>query len=86
MTKNYEKESWHKQMPCQITLEDMKAEIVREIAVRRRVYPNWYESGKLSASVGEYRLLVLECVALELDKLIRAKSPHPNLFDNSEVF
>ena len=61
---------WNKQIPSQITLMEMKAEIVREINVRRRVFPNWYESGKLSASVGEYRILVFEAVALQLDQLI----------------
>ena len=77
---------WNKQIPSQITLMEMKAEIVREINVRRRVFPNWYESGKLSASVGEYRILVLEVVALELNKLIREKSPQRDLFTTDEAF
>lgn len=65
----------------QITLDDMKKEVVREIGMRQKVYPGWIENGKISKQTADYRILVLEAVALELEMLIKAKNPQRILFD-----
>lgn len=68
----------------QITLEDMKREVEREIKVRQRVYPNWIEQGKISKTCADYRILVLEAVAIQIELLIHEKSPQRNLFERSD--
>jgi hypothetical protein len=70
----------------QISLTDMHKEIVREIGVRQRVYPNWIEQRKITQGEADYRILVLERLALELSLVINKKKPQQNLFDDSEVF
>lgn len=64
----------------QITLEDMHEEIVREIKVRKRVYPNWIEQGKIEMRTADYRILVLEALALELSIQINKAKPQQELF------
>ena len=66
----------------QITLDDMHSEIVREIKTRQRVYPNWIEQGKILQTTADYRILVLEAVALELSALRLKRSPQANLFED----
>lgn len=69
-----------------IGLEEMHKEIVREIVVRRRVYPDWIASGRIDLLAAEYRIAVLETVALKLSDLMQKEKPQGSLFDDSEVF
>jgi hypothetical protein len=46
-----------------VSREEMLAEVEREIALRRRVYPRWVEAGKLKLDRAERQILVLEAVA-----------------------
>lgn len=66
-----------------ITFQDLKTEVIRELKVRQRVYPNWIEQGKISKSTADYRILCFERLALELELMIKAKSPQCNLFEQS---
>lgn len=41
-------------------LTEQLAELERELAIRRRVYPRWVADGQLRKDVAEYRIRVLE--------------------------
>lgn len=45
------------------TRAEMQAEVEREIALRRRVYPRWVEQGKLKLDRAERQIAVMEAVA-----------------------
>ena len=46
-----------------ITLPEMLAELEREIALRKRVYPRWVQAGRLSAAKAERQIEVMEQLA-----------------------
>ncbi len=56
-------------------------EITRELATRRRVYPPWIDSGKISAAVAAHRIACLESV-LEYLQPLASEQPgaQPELF------
>lgn len=70
----------------QITLDDMHREIVREIKVRQSVYPNWIANGRITQTAADYRITVLEALALKLSEMMLKEKPQQGLFDDSEVF
>ncbi len=62
--------------PREIRQQDMVAELVREIAVRKRVYPRWIERNKLDGPTADWRILVLEAVLEEI-RFIGPAPGHP---------
>lgn len=52
-------------MMFELTTQDAIAEIERELATRRGVYPKWVKLGKISREVAEHRVACLE-VALRV--------------------
>lgn len=44
----------------QITLEEIRDEMKREIKVRQRVYPRWIEQGKIDERTAANRVLILQ--------------------------
>jgi hypothetical protein len=46
--------------------EDVLAELKRELAMRRKCYPEWVQSGRLSAKTAAHRIVVLECVIQQM--------------------
>lgn len=51
------------------TPEEQCAELRREIATRRRIYPRWVEDGKLTEGQAAFRLAALEDVLERLEAL-----------------
>lgn len=52
-----------------IDLAAQRAEIEREIALRRRVYPRWTEAGKMSHAAADRQIAVMEAVLETLTKV-----------------
>lgn len=51
------------------TLADQIAELKRELALRRRVYPRWVENGKLSYEMSTHRIGAMQAAVETLEKL-----------------
>ena len=64
----------------QITLDEMRSEIKREIAVRQRVYPNWILSGKLNEETAAFRVSVLQAVEILICEEIKRCAAQGDLF------
>lgn len=64
----------------QITIEEMLAEIKREIAMRKSVYPRWIESGKIKKETAASRVLILEAVEIFLNGELKKTAPQPSMF------
>jgi hypothetical protein len=45
-----------------IALDAQVREVEREIALRRRVYPRWIESGRLTQSAADRQIAVMQAV------------------------
>ncbi len=73
-------ENENKHFTQQITVDEEIDEIKRELATRRRVYPNWIETGKIERRTADYRMLVLEKVLIRLNDAARAESVQPKMF------
>ncbi len=52
-----------------ITEEDILAEVKRELAMRKRVYPRWIEENKISAGTAAYRIACMEALVESYEKL-----------------
>lgn len=50
----------------EVRQQDMVAELKREIAVRKHVYPRWVERHKIDGPTADWRILVLEAVLEEI--------------------
>ena len=48
-----------------ITREEKVAELRREIATRRRVYPSWINRGRIDRETADHRVAVLEAILLD---------------------
>jgi hypothetical protein len=46
-----------------ISYADQLACVVRELAMRRRVYPRWVESGKMTQAKADLEIRAMEAVA-----------------------
>lgn len=68
----------------EITLEEMQAEISRELVVRKRVYPRWIEQGRIKQETADYRCLVFEALLFKLNDEIKASEPQGELFDGQK--
>ena len=64
-----------------ITLEEQIAEAQRELALRRKCYPQWIKSGKLDASDAHYQWQAQAAIVRTLMRL-DAEQQH-SLFDAS---
>ena len=64
----------------QITLEEMREEIRRELATRNRVYPRWIQDGKIKKETADFRVLVLEALNIFLQSELRKTAPQKDLF------
>jgi len=57
------------------SLADQIAELKRELALRRRVYPRWVENGKLSYEMSTHRMGAMQAAVETLEKLQAKESP-----------
>lgn len=48
------------------TMDEMIAEVDREIELRKRVFPRWVANGQLKRDVADRRIRILECVSAYL--------------------
>ena len=62
-----------------VPIPDQIAEVRRELAVRRRVFPGWVASGKLPRAEADRRVERLEAVLASLYELRALRAP--TLFD-----
>ena len=52
-----------------ISLTEQIAEAQRELALRRKCYPQWIKSGKLDMTTAHYQLQAMEAIVRTLQKL-----------------
>jgi hypothetical protein len=52
-----------------VTLQEQIAEAQRELALRKKCYPQWVKSGKLDAGDAKYQILCLEAIVRTLMRL-----------------
>jgi hypothetical protein len=52
-----------------ITLDEQIAEAQRELALRRKCYPQWIKSGKLDMTTAPYQLQAMEAIVKTLERL-----------------
>ena len=75
-----------RRMPPRTALEELLAvvaELERELAVRRRVYPRWVSEGRISASASSERTARMsQAVALLRELAEHAPGAQPDLFDS----
>ena len=50
------------------TAEEKYQEVMRELKLRRRLYPHWVEIGKLDASDAKRRIDVLQAIAADYEE------------------
>lgn len=68
----------------QITLEEMRDEVKRELDTRRRVYPRWIADGKIKKEVADLRILIFQALLVHLNDKLKAQkqlnNDRPSLF------
>jgi hypothetical protein len=69
-----------KQFIEQITLEEMRDELKREIKMREKVYPRWIESGRLEANIGNLQVLKLRAVLAFIETELKKNAAQKELF------
>lgn len=69
-----------KQFIEQITLEEMRDELKREIAMRGRVYPRWIESRKLDANTAHLQILKLRAALAFIETALKKSDAQGGLF------
>lgn len=57
----------------QYTLEDQWLEVMRELAIRKKVYPAWISQGKIRRRDANRQYLAMQCVARTLKALIEKR-------------
>lgn len=57
------------------TLEEQAACLRRELGLRKRVYPNWVASKKMSAAKAEREIETMEAALATIEYLVAATSP-----------
>jgi hypothetical protein len=73
-------ENENKHFTQQVTVDEEIDEIKRELATRRRVYPNWIDTGKINEATADYRILILEKILIRLNEAACAESIQPKMF------
>lgn len=53
-------------MAMEVTLDEMIAEVERELALRRRLYPLWVETNRMSQTAANWQILAIQAVLLRL--------------------
>ena len=66
-----------------VTLEEQIAEVEREIAMRRQVYPRQVASGRMKQGVAERRIATMEAILMMLQALKVAASSSP--IENAKI-
>jgi hypothetical protein len=56
-----------------ITLDEQIVEAQRELALRKKCYPQWVKSGKLNAGDAKYQILCMEAIVKTLMQLDAAQ-------------
>lgn len=51
-----------------VTIDEMVREVERDITLRRRVYPGWVASKRMSQDKADRQISIMEAVARELQK------------------
>jgi len=67
--------SLFEQLPRQVTIERQIAEVLREISIRRDVYPKWVRSGRMKQDEAESRVAAMEAVKATLEKVRETEDP-----------
>jgi len=65
----------------QITFDEMRTEIARELAVQKRVFPRWILDGKIDKETAHFRMLVLEALVFHLHDEVTKHEPQGDLFE-----
>lgn len=66
-----------------MTLADQIKEARREVALRRRVFPGWVASGRLSQADADHRIEAMDAIVASLLDLQARRAP--TLFDGDGV-
>lgn len=64
------------------TAAEKAAEVRREIAMRKRVYPGWIAARKLDVKAAERQIAIMEQIAHDYEQAARAEAP--GLFDATQ--
>ncbi|WP_210526312.1 hypothetical protein [Rubellimicrobium arenae] len=71
-------------MADRFTPAQKRAALVRELGMRRRVYPRWVEAGRMKSSEMHHEIAVLEAILedypeqREPDLFTTSRRPHPS--------
>lgn len=57
--------------PVQVSLKDQIAEVGRECAMRRRVYPRWVADNKMTQAAADRQIAAMDAALSTLAKLAR---------------
>jgi len=57
-----------------ISLADQIAEAKRELALRKRCYPQWVQSGRLDATKAQHQLVCMEAIVDTLERVLMNQS------------
>ena len=69
-----------KQFINQITLDEMRGELAREVAMRKKVYPRWIELGKINEYDANLQLLKMQACLAYIEAEIKKNSAQGDLF------
>ena len=69
-----------KQFIEQITLEEMRDEVKREIKMRERVYPRWVENGRMSKYEADLQILKMKACLAFLESELKKNAAQGALF------
>jgi hypothetical protein len=69
-----------KQFIQQITLDEMRDELQREIKMRQAVYPRWILSGKIDERTAAIRVLVLQACLAFIETELKKNHAQGDLF------
>jgi antibiotic biosynthesis monooxygenase (ABM) superfamily enzyme len=62
-----------------ITSAEKAKEARREVAMRRRVYPGWVSSGKLSPAAADRQIAVMQAIAEDYERQAMKEKPQGEL-------
>lgn len=60
-----------------VGLDEMHREVFRELEMRRRVYPQWVQDGRLTLAVADHRIRTLERLVALLQRIERHWQAQP---------
>ncbi|MDQ3179161.1 MAG: hypothetical protein M3Q33_01440 [Acidobacteriota bacterium] len=65
----------------QITFDEMRQEVARELSVQKRVFPRWIQEGKIAKETAHFRMLVFEALVFHLHDEVKRREPQGDLFE-----